>query len=333
MAASRRLSKGAGPGHDSGYKRLFSHPLIVEQLLRGFLQGDWIERLDFSTLQRVSNNFVSEDLRERHGDLIWRLRLKGEEGAWVYVYLLLEFQSTSDPFMAVRLLTYVGLLLEEIVRREKLKPGDRLPAVLPLVLYNGKRRWRAPLRLESHFVPAPKELKRYLPRLSYLLLDERRLDLHHPGLQKNPTAALFRIDINESPEALPGLSRKVDDALPLEDPELRRTVYGWFDWVARRMFPDAIIPEGVNLQEAPMLEETLIKWREQIVLETRRGVLLDQMSSRFGRLPEEVRRRVEQISSKKELDRLTRKILSASSLEDLGITRRKRVEQRRGITT
>ena len=44
--------------------------------------------------------------------------------------------------MAVRLLTYVSLLLEEIIHREKLKPGDRLPAVLPLVLYNGKRPWR-----------------------------------------------------------------------------------------------------------------------------------------------------------------------------------------------
>ena len=78
----------------------------MEGLLRGFLPEDWTGRLDFSTLEKVGNSFVSDDLRERHGDLIWRLRFNGEEGGWFYLYLLLEFQSTSDPFMAVRLLTY-----------------------------------------------------------------------------------------------------------------------------------------------------------------------------------------------------------------------------------
>src|SRR6185295_13993151 len=116
--------------HDPGYKGLFSHSTMVEGLLRGFVQEDWIERLDFSTLEKVGNSFVSDDLRERHSDVIWRLRLRGAKDRWVYLYLLLEFQSTSDPFMAVRLLTYVGLLLEEIIRKENLKPGDHLPAVL-----------------------------------------------------------------------------------------------------------------------------------------------------------------------------------------------------------
>ena len=134
----------------------------------------------------MGNSFVAADLRERHSDVIWRLRFRGEGEGWFYLYLLLEFQSTSDPFMAVRLLTYVGLLLEEIIRREKLKPGDRLPAVLPLVLHNGKRPWRAPRDLESLFVEVPPGLRRYLPRLRYLLLDEGRLDLDRPELGREP---------------------------------------------------------------------------------------------------------------------------------------------------
>ncbi|HEY7213219.1 MAG TPA: Rpn family recombination-promoting nuclease/putative transposase, partial [Thermoanaerobaculia bacterium] len=255
------MARNAFSGHDAGYKRLFSHPSLVEGLLRGFLREDWIERLDFSTLDKVSHSFVSDDLRERHSDVIWRLRLRGEGEGWVYLYLLLEFQSTSDPFMALRLLTYVSLLLEEIVRKEKLGPQDRLPAVFPLVLYNGKGGWRAPLRLESLFVPVPRDLRRYLPRLSYRLLDERRLDLGRPELRRNQTAALLRVETNETPEALPGLSHALDSLLPEDDPELRRTVNAWFQSVVRRTFPDAILPEGMTLKEAPMLEETLVKWR------------------------------------------------------------------------
>jgi hypothetical protein len=66
--------------------------------------------------------------------MIWRLRW-GER--WVYVYLLLEFQSRADRLMAVRLLTYVGLLYEDLAAAGEIPPGGRLPPVLPLVLYNG----------------------------------------------------------------------------------------------------------------------------------------------------------------------------------------------------
>ncbi|HVR99695.1 MAG TPA: Rpn family recombination-promoting nuclease/putative transposase, partial [Thermoanaerobaculia bacterium] len=253
--------------------------------------------------------------------------LRGEEDRWVYLYLLLEFQSTSDPFMAVRLLTYVGLLLEEIIRREKLKPGDRLPLVLPVVLHSGKGRWRGPLRLESLFVPVPRELKRYLPRLTYVLLDERRLNLDRPELDRNRVAALFRIETNDDTAALPALSQALDQLVPPRESELRRTVQAWFTSLVRRVFPDAIIPEGVNLKEAPMLEETLIKWHDEIRQEalqegqvlTLRKMLLRQLALRFGRVPKTVRSRVEKISSTQELELLTEKVLSARSLKEMGI--------------
>jgi len=322
MGAPDQSRRGGANEHDRGYKLLFSNPTLVAELLRGFLPGSWLDRLDFATLERMGGSFVSGDLRERHSDLIWRLRLRDDEEGWVYVYLLLELQSTSDYFMAVRLLTYVGLLLEEIIRKEKLTPGDRLPAVLPVVLYNGARPWGAPLRLESLFVPVPGPLKRHLPRLTYRLLDERRLDLDLPELRQNPTAAIFRVETNKALEAVPGLSQALDNLIPSGDSELRRTVYVWFAEVVQRRFPDAIIPEGVNLKGAPMLEETLVKWREQIVRETRRDTILEQMTVRFGRLPEEVRSQVEQITSEKELERLSRKILSAKSLEDMRIRQR-----------
>jgi hypothetical protein len=300
---------------------------MVEELLRGFVHGDWIERLDFSTLERVGNSFISDDLRERHSDLIWRLRLRGDGQGWVYIYLLLEFQSTSDPFMGVRLMTYVGLLLEEIIRKENLKPGDRLPAVLPLVIHNGRGRWRAPLRLETLFVPVPKELKRYLPRLTYLLLDERRLDLNRPELARNPTAAFFQVETNETAEALPDLYQRFKDRLPPGDSALRRTVDAWFTGVVQRTVPKAIMPEEMNLEEVSMLEENLLRWRDKIHKEALqegqvlglRKMLLEQMTQRFGRLPVSVRRQIEEISSLQELRKLGRKFARAKTLQDMGL--------------
>lgn len=93
--------------HDSGYKLLFSHPAMVADLLNGFVAEDWVRELDFNTLEKQSGSYVSDDLRPRADDVVWRVRWRGR---WLYVYLLLEFQSDVDRFMAVRLLVYVGLL-------------------------------------------------------------------------------------------------------------------------------------------------------------------------------------------------------------------------------
>ena len=126
--------------HDHSYKLLFSHGQMVEDLLRGFVHEAWVGEVDFATLDRVGGSYVSDDLREREDDVIWRVRLREQ---WLYVYLLIEFQSRPDPFMALRMLVYVGLLYQELVKGKQLTANHKLPPVFPLVLYNGERPWTA----------------------------------------------------------------------------------------------------------------------------------------------------------------------------------------------
>ena len=89
--------------HDTAYKQFFSNPVMVESLLRDFVPEGFISELDFSTLERVPASYVTEDLRERHDDLVWRVGWKS--GSWCYVVLLFEFQSTRDHSMALRVLS------------------------------------------------------------------------------------------------------------------------------------------------------------------------------------------------------------------------------------
>ena len=128
----------------------------------------WVQALDFSTLEKVNASYVADDLRNRHDDVVWRVRFQDH---WLYVYLLLEFQSTVDRFMAVRILSYTGLLYRDLIRGQSLHQ-DRLPPVLPIVLYNGEPRWKAAVDLSALIHPAPQELRPYQPQQRYLLLDE-----------------------------------------------------------------------------------------------------------------------------------------------------------------
>lgn len=325
--------------HDGGYKLLFSHPRTVEELLRGFVHESWVERLDFSSLERVGASFVSHDLRERHSDSIWRLRLHGGGRHWLYVYLLLEFQSTPDPFMAIRLLGYVALLLDELLRRERPAPGESLPIVLPLVLYNGKRRWTAPLDLGRLYRGVPRELRRYLPSLRYLLIDERSLGPEDLARGDSLVAALFRLETC-APE---GIRREVDRLAGLlardEEPELWRAFGVWLERLVRRTFRGATIPEGVTLEDAAMLEETLREWGEKLQAQARREgraegrqegrregltsarrILLQLLRQRFGPVPQVVIRRVRAIDSASELERLAARVLKARSLQEMGLS-------------
>ena len=133
---------------------------------RGFVAEPWSDALDFSTLENRSAAFVSDGLRQRCGDSLWRLRC-GE--TWLYVPL--EFQSTVDRSMAVRLLTYTGLLYQDLFRRGEVDPDGKLPPVLPVVFCNGRRsRWMAPLDVTDTVSSVLEALTRYQPSLRYFLL-------------------------------------------------------------------------------------------------------------------------------------------------------------------
>jgi len=166
--------------HDSGYHLLFSHPEMVEDLFKYFITEPWVERLDFSTLESVNAKFHADGLERREGDLIYRVRL--DDGAEVYLYLLLEFQSQPDPWMALRVMVYVGLFYQQLVREQRLTAQGGLPPVFPLVLYNGEATWKAAQDVKDLIaLPAHAPLRHYQPAMRYYLLEESRYPEGKPG--------------------------------------------------------------------------------------------------------------------------------------------------------
>jgi predicted transposase YdaD len=78
---------------DSAYKKPFSHPEMVESLLRVFVPEKWVDQIDFTSLRKGNGSYVADNLSQRQDDLIWCLKIRDQER---YIYLLLEFQSSVD---------------------------------------------------------------------------------------------------------------------------------------------------------------------------------------------------------------------------------------------
>ena len=250
--------------HDPSYKLLFSHRELVTDLIRGFVHEDWVAELDFSTLERVSALSVSHDLREREDDMIWRLRWGGR---WLYVYLLLEFQSSVDRLMAVRLLTYVGLLYQDLAAAGEIPPGGYLPPVVPIVLYNGEKGWWAKTSLDELIEPdLPEQLRRWQPHMRYLLLDEQRYAGTELAGERNLAAALFRLENSRAPQDIERVLASLLDWLGApEQGDLRRAFVVWLKRVLLpARVPGVEIPNVNELQEMhAMLAERVKTWTEE----------------------------------------------------------------------
>ncbi|MFB1488643.1 MULTISPECIES: Rpn family recombination-promoting nuclease/putative transposase [unclassified Thiocapsa] len=319
--------------HDPSYKLLFSHRDLVADLIRGFVHEDWVEQLDFTTLQRVCEIGVSHDLREREDDMIWRLRW-GER--WVYIYLLLEFQSSVDRLMAVRLLIDVGLLYQDLAAAGEIPSGSPLPPVLPIVLYNGEKSWWAKTSLDALIEPdLPEQLRRWQPQIRYLLLDEQRLAETELAGQRNVAAALFRLENSRRPKDIDRVLASLIDwlAAPEQD-SLRRAFVVWLKRVLLpARVPGAKLPNVNNLQEMrAMLAERVKTWTEEwkqqgleqgiqqgIKEGLSRGearLLRRLLIRRFGALPTWAEARLEQ-AGEAELEVWADRVLECGTLEDV----------------
>ena len=157
--------------HDSGYHLLFSYPEMVADLLCHFVPEPWVEGLDFTTLKRVNAKLHADQLKRREGDVIYQLRHR--EFGEIYIYLLLEFQSSTERWMAVRTMVYIGLLYQHLIRENQLTPDKKLPPVFPLVLYNGNAPWHSPMELsELIYNTGNTALNHWQPQLRYFLIQE-----------------------------------------------------------------------------------------------------------------------------------------------------------------
>jgi predicted transposase/invertase (TIGR01784 family) len=158
--------------HDSGYKLLFSQKNVIVSLLHYFLHDSWREGIDFDSLEKVNSSYVTKKLRKKESDLIWKIKFQDE---YFYLYFLMEFQSRVDNFMAIRLMSYLGLFYEDLIRTQKPK---HLPPVLPWVIYNGNAKWNAATHSADLLHPQiPEDLKHYFPSFRYQLLDMGRYPL------------------------------------------------------------------------------------------------------------------------------------------------------------
>lgn len=293
---------------DAAYRRLFQHKELLRDLLACVLSRGLFEALDWDRMRSIHTNHVSERLRQRNGDCAWLIPRKqpprDQEGSVqaplpdLCILLLLEQQQEPDDLMALRLVVYAGLTYQTLINNGLIRPP--LPPVLPVVLYSGPRRWRAPQDFSALLADAPAALQPYQPRMRYLLIQEAEL-LEHADLPEDNLAALMlRLADSRNVEQWRGLLHTLIQAIAkpgLE--ELNRSLTAWLRLMAESSAPaHDPLPRVNTLQELDMMiAEKPGVWARQWLQEGREEgqaeLLLDMIQCRFGPVPDEVAQRIQ----------------------------------------
>ncbi|WP_163575264.1 Rpn family recombination-promoting nuclease/putative transposase [Halomonas faecis] len=314
--------------HDTGYKELFSHPEFVQQLIEGFAPAEISALMDFSTLTNHSGNYITPLFEEKFEDVVWSVEITWQGVTQrVFLYILLEFQSSVDHTMPIRLLHYVACFYDHLLKSRVTTPGEGLPPVLPIVLYNGSRRWSAEQDIYSMIRPEPPGfLQVYQPRLRYYLIDEGRYTDEELGLRQSPLSGVFGVEnAGQSWEALQQAVNRIV-AIIQADPNkerIDRIITRWLKRHLQRVAPKARLDLdqlASLVEDRDMLAENLENLVKKERLEGRQegfaGLLRMQLAFKYGDLPPWVDEKLARATDE-QLGRWGTRMLTANSLDEL----------------
>ena len=118
--------------HDAFWKANLNDPQRAKKLIETNLSKDIVKHADFTTLENKSTEFIQHNLRSVVSDVLYSVKIKGK---LAYIYFLWEHMSTPQELMAFRMLLYVV----EIMKSHLAQGNDKLPLVIPCVIYHGKQ--------------------------------------------------------------------------------------------------------------------------------------------------------------------------------------------------
>ena len=156
--------------HNNLFRSVFGDTREASALLRAHLPLAISRQLRWSTLALQPVGFIDHRLRDSESDLLFLIRRKAD-AAPVWLYVLLEHQSTPDAWLRLRLLKYSIRIWERDRRRHRNE--EQLRPILPLVLYQGRRRWRHGREFSELFAQQVRHWP-WVPHYAHLLVDQTR---------------------------------------------------------------------------------------------------------------------------------------------------------------
>ena len=219
--------------HDVGYKHIFSHKGTFLELLRSFAKKEWTNLIKEEDLILVDKSYILSDFEEEESDILYKVNVNGEE---VIFYVLLEFQSKVDFQMPMRLLFYMTEVWRDVLKNtdksEVKRKSFKLPAIVPIVLYNGKNKWTAKTSFRE-ILSGYELFEDNILNFNYMLFDINRYSDEELYNVSNLVSAVFLLDQEMDEDELLRRLRKLIYVLKKISPEQFNVFKQWLKKIVK----------------------------------------------------------------------------------------------------
>lgn len=155
--------------HDEFFKATFGRLDIALEYLQQMLPKDIQSNLQLDALERINGSFVSQELKEYFSDVVYQCPIVGLRKQ-VFLTFILEHKSNVVKYPHFQLLRYMLDTWDDQIKNKK-----ALTPIIPIVLYQGKRKW-VKRDLYAYFdKKLPANFRPFCPNFDYFLTDVRTL--------------------------------------------------------------------------------------------------------------------------------------------------------------
>ena len=118
--------------HDKMFKEMLSDKKSTVDFINSFLHLNLVE----DDMEKYEKEFRTSEFSNVEADVVYKIKNKN-------VFILIEHQSSVDYKMSYRIMRYKYAIIESAIDKKRLKEQSyRIPMVIPIVLYTGKRKWK-----------------------------------------------------------------------------------------------------------------------------------------------------------------------------------------------
>ena len=211
--------------------------------------------MDEASLELVNKSFILQDFQDKEADIVYRAKLKDRD---VIFYVLLELQSTVDFLIPYRLLLYMNEIWRSIFKDVPIKEAERkefrLPAIIPIVLYNGKAPWTVPLSLKET-LDSYQLFGEYLVDFRYFLINVHGYSEEELLELSNLISVVFMLDRVEELEEIVDCFYRAVSVIKKLTPEEFKLLKSWSKFILARDLPEEGREEIVHILDESQPEE------------------------------------------------------------------------------
>lgn len=227
---------------DVNSREIFKNDTLTSQFLRNYTNIPIFANVQPEDIEDVSRKYRAFLGVEYESDTIKKVYIRREDGTLereVYVISLIEHKSDIDYDVVMQLLRYMTVIWQEYKKNRNKENKDaskrknfRYPLIIPIVYYEGSKKWTADLHLKDR-IDFAEGMEKYIPDFAYQIVSVNQYTNEELSKKCDEMALVMLINKIQTPEdyeKFRNVSEELIDSIYGNAPEEIKEIYKNVIW-------------------------------------------------------------------------------------------------------